>query len=256
MKKIFILFSVATLLFSCKKDDEKAGFYKGAVVQVHDGKAWTWFKSSRDGAPEQLGISLDDKALNSVPVGDEGDHGHSSGNSFDVALHPKAVNVTPFNHIMLDWNPNGHEPENVYTLPHFDVHFYMVSIAERMAATDPVKMDVMPAAEYLPPTYISPMPGVPQMGRHWVDFTSPELDPNNPKTFTETFIYGSYNGKVTFYEPMITLDFLKKTNTYERAIPQPAKYEKAGYYPTKMRIIKHDGVTDVILDAFVYRQAS
>ncbi len=48
--------------------------------------------------------------------------------------------------------------------------------------------------------------GVPQMGAHWVDVTSPEL---NGSTFAQTFIYGSYDGQVNFYEPMITLDFLK-----------------------------------------------
>jgi hypothetical protein len=55
---------------------------------------------------------------------------------------------------------------------------------------------------------------------------------------------------------MITLDFLKKTTSYERAIPQPAKYQETGYYPTRMRVTKHDGVTEIALDQFVKRQAS
>jgi hypothetical protein len=55
---------------------------------------------------------------------------------------------------------------------------------------------------------------------------------------------------------MATLDFLKSVTTFERAIPQPAKFKKAGYYPTKMRVIKHDGVTDVVLDGFVQKQSS
>jgi hypothetical protein len=53
---------------------------------------------------------------------------------------------------------------------------------------------------------------------------------------------------------MITLAFLKATTTFERAIPQPVKFTKAGYYPAKMRVSKHDGVTDIVLDGFVQRQ--
>ena len=55
---------------------------------------------------------------------------------------------------------------------------------------------------------------------------------------------------------MITLDFIKNNNNYERAIPQPAKVQKSGYYPTKLKIVKHDGVTDIILDGMVYRTQS
>jgi hypothetical protein len=94
------------------------------------------------------------------------------------------------------------------------------------------------------------------MGTHWVDITSPELAPMNPATFTQTFIYGTYDGKLSFYEPMVTLDFLKKTTSFERPIPQPAKFKIAGYYPTIMRIVKEGTLTNIILDDFVYRQAS
>jgi hypothetical protein len=55
---------------------------------------------------------------------------------------------------------------------------------------------------------------------------------------------------------MITLEFLKDNSNFERSIPQPAKVQKTGYYPTKMRVVKHDGVTEIILDGFVYRTQS
>ncbi|MEJ0102810.1 MAG: hypothetical protein WDO19_09750 [Bacteroidota bacterium] len=55
---------------------------------------------------------------------------------------------------------------------------------------------------------------------------------------------------------MITLEFLKASNNFERAIPQPAKVQKSGYYPTKLRITKHDGLTEAILDGFVYKTQS
>ena len=199
---------------------------------------------------------MNDEALNSVPVGGEGNHGHGDENSWTVKFHPKA-SVTPFNHVGLGWNPNGHEPDPIYGRPHFDFHFYMMTPQEVDAIppyqVDSAKFKNWPAPAYLPANYFNAGGGVPKMGAHWVDLTSGEF---NGKTFTETFIYGGYDGKVTFYEPMITLEFLKNNNNFERSIPQPAKVQKSGWYPTKMKIIKHDGLTDVILDGFTFRQQS
>jgi hypothetical protein len=31
----------------------------------------------------------------------------------------------------LDWNPRGHIPDGVYTVPHFDVHFYLITREQR-----------------------------------------------------------------------------------------------------------------------------
>ena len=132
----------------------------------------------------------------------------------------------------------------------------MTSEAERMTIppyeVDNTKFLKVPTAEYMPANYIAVPGGVPQMGTHWVDVTSPAL---NGGLFTETFIFGTFDGKVTFYEPMITEGFLKANTSFERAIPQPAKYQIAGLHPTRMRIEKKDGVTSFILEGFVQRQA-
>jgi hypothetical protein len=264
MKKFFLALFASALLISCNKEDEnlKNGIYKGKEVAIHHGKGWTWLQLDRNGKPERLAITLNEEVLNSVPVEDaNANHagGHTHGNNIILPLHAKA-SITPFKHVGLDWNPSGHEPAGVYTRPHFDFHFYMISETERLTIpiyeTDSLKFKNYPAPAYFPPTYVPIPGGVPQMGAHWVDFTSPELDPVHPSIFTQTFIYGSYNGNVTFYEPMITLDFLKNTTVYERSIPQPAKFQQAGYYPTKLRVIKHNGLTEIILDGFVLRQQS
>lgn len=252
MKKfLFLLAGTTALLFSCKKDNDKAGYYSGSQVAVHEGKSWSSVKLNEDGAPEQLILTIDNNALNSVPVGG-GDGGHQHNNNLVVPLPAKALESTPFKFIFLNWNPSGHEPDGIYTSPHFDMHFYMSSEAEVMNAVDMAKINTDPAADYLPAMYVGAAP-VPQMGKHWIDVTSPEL---NGASFTQTFIYGSYDGKVTFYEPMITLDFLKNTNHFERPIPQPARFQKSGYYPTKMQVVKHGNATNIILDGFVYRHAS
>lgn len=250
MKQLFLVLAGATLLFSCKKETNNSGVYKGLESEVYDGKAWSAVRLSQDGKPQQLTLSISNTAINSVPVG--GEPGTHEEESFLVPLHAEAMENTPFQFIMLDWNPEGHDPSGIYDLPHFDMHFYMSSFADVMTFTDMTKIETAPGESYVPANYVGG-PSVPAMGKHWVDITSPEF---NGQTFTQTFIYGSYDGKIAFYEPMITLDFLKNTNNFERSIPQPAKFKTAGYYPTKMRIVKHADVTEIVLDEFVYRQAS
>lgn len=261
MKRIFILFAAVTgLLVSCKKDDhnDKGGTFKGPEMQIHDGKAWTWIELDRQGNPTQLAVSVTDAALNSMPVdstGEGGDH-EDMENSWELTFHPKA-SIVPFKFLGMGWNPSGHPPMEIYGKPHFDFHFYMMTPSEVAAIppyeADSTKFKNAPAADYLPANYFNAGGGVPQMGAHWVDVTSSEF---NGQPFTQTFLYGSYDGKVTFYEPMITLAFLKSATSFERSIPQPSKVQKSGWYPTKLKITKHDGLTDVIVTGFVYRTQS
>ena len=259
MKKVILFGAIATILIvACKKnvENEKNGIFKGSETQIFSGKAWTWAQLDKSGNPERLAVSLTDAALNTASTSGQGHGGHSSMPMWTLKFHSK-VGVNPFDHLNLGWNPMGHEPEMFYGKPHFDFHFYMMAPSE-VAAIPPYEVDSSkfknwPAPEYFPATYFNPGGGGPQMGAHWVDVTSGEF---NGQGFTETFIYGSYDGKVNFYEPMITLEFLKQSSNFERAIPQPAKVQKNGYYPTKLKVVKHDGLTDVILDGFQYRTAS
>jgi hypothetical protein len=259
MKKILVpVLLLATIFMSCKRDSDNASnnILKGPEVKIYGGKAWTWVQADKQGNPERVAVTITDAVLNSVPVGDASSHGHTMDNMWTLKFHPQ-LKGTEFNHVGMGWNPNGHEPENIYTRPHFDFHFYMISPEE--VAAIPLyeqaknKFDNWPTASYFPAGYFNPGGGVPMMGAHWIDPTSREF---HGQTFTETFIFGSYDGKVTFYEPMITLEFLKNNNNFARSIPQPAKVQKSGYYPTKLRVIKHDGVTEVIYDEMVYRVQS
>jgi hypothetical protein len=252
MKKIILLLAVTAFLFAFNKEKNKTNAFKSSQVKVHGGKAWSSITLNKDGSPAQLSLVVDDKTLNTVPVRTPG-HGHSPENDFIIPLHKKATEATPFKFVMLNWNPNGHEPDGIYDLPHFDIHFYMTTTDEVMNYTDTLKLDhKLPAADYFPAKHMAAI-GIPKMGKHWIDVTSPEL---SGQKFSQTFIFGSYDSKVIFYEPMITLDFLKNTPKFERPIPVPTKFQKSGYYPTKMRVVKHDGVTEILLDGFVKRQAS
>ena len=252
MKKIFFAIAATTVLFACNKEESKGGVFKSPHVTVHGGKAWSTVKLNKEGVPEQLSLVLNDAVLNTVPVGGPGDH-TTHGNDIIIPVHQKGKESTPFQFIMLNWNPKGHEPAGVYDTAHFDFHFYMTDQATVNNYTDMIKLDNDPLPDYVPAAHMGVHP-IPKMGKHWIDLSSPELGGQVP--FTQTFIYGSYDKNVVFYEPMITLAFLKATTSFERPIPQPAKFSKAGYYPTKMKIVKSNGQTEVILDGFIYRTAS
>lgn len=253
MKKAFLLsIALVTLFISCKKhddDDNKGSVYKGPVVQIYNGKAWTWVQLNKMEEPQKIAVVINDAALGSLPA----TSGGHMDNVWVLKFHPK-FNTTIFNHVGLGWNPLGHEPLMIYGLPHFDFHFYEMT-PEAVDAIPPFatamdKFNNWPAAAYFPANYINPGGGVPMMGTHWIDVTSGEF---HQQQFSQTFIYGSYDGKVTFYEPMITLDFLRNHTNFERSIPQPSKFQKTGWYPTKLMVSKHDGVTEIILSDFEYK---
>lgn len=256
MKKIILFLSSSLLLLaSCKKhNDGDNNVFKGPDQNFQGGKAWTWLQTDKKGNPDKLGISINEAALATLDPGTGESHGASDGISLKL---PGKAAITPFTHALLEWNPHGHEPAGVYDQPHFDFHFYIQSEADRLAippyTVDSSKFLIYPPAGYLPANYFTVPGGVPEMGAHWVDVTSPEL---HGQLFTQTFLYGSYDGKVTFYEPMITKAFLDANTSFERDIPQPAKYQKSGYYPTKMGVKRESGVLNVFLEGFVYRQAS
>src|SRR5215204_968520 len=251
MKKVLFFASVALLVFSsCKKDNnekKEEKVFKGDVQTFQHGKAWTWYEEDANKNPVRLAIAFDDEAMNSLERPNDGESGGHHHSNSSLKLHPKALAATPFQHALLDWMPNGHQP--FFGEAHFDFHFYMTSEAERIEIppyeVDNTKFLKVPGVQYMSTNYIAVPGGVPQMGTHWVDVTSPAL---NGGTFTETFIYGTYDSKVTFYEPMITEKFVRENQSFERAIPQSAKYQITGWHPTKMRMEKKDGVTSFILE--------
>ena len=142
-------------------------------------------------------------------------------------------------HVSLDWNPSGHEPQGLFTLPHFDVHFYTVPMAERMTWMPGMPLfdqgETPPAEAYVPAGYVQ-LPGtVPAMGTHWIDPADPTYAPGGP-AFTEVFINGSFNGAMVFAEPMITKAYLESLRgsgvMLEEALAQPEKVATTGLYPT------------------------
>jgi hypothetical protein len=193
-------------------------FY-GPSVPIGDGIARAWVTENFDGEPTAVGVNLSEKAIENLP--------HEP---FGVVLSlPKNKGKNFYDHVLLDWNPEGHEPPGDYDIPHFDVHFYIISNVERMAIGPlaPPAFDPAPAAMYQPPLYFQTPGAVPGMGAHWIDVLAPEF---NGGEFTNTFIWGSSNGKFVFWEPMVTLEYLQSHPDDIRPLRQPTAYEVPGWY--------------------------
>ena len=221
---------------SNRKSDasEKYNTFYGPQVQMGNGHVRTWVNITHDGKPLAIGVEMTDGALTNLPQ----DPSDMEAATWDLRLHQKAAAVTPFDHVVIDWNVNGHPPVGIYNLPHFDFHFYKISLATQNTIppyeVDPSGFDLPIPSGYLPPMYVRIPGGVPQMGAHWFDPTSPEW---NGQVFTSTFIYGTYNSDVTFMEPMVTLATLKSGNTIQNPIPQPMYFDPSHtYYPTQYSI--------------------
>ncbi|MGH3731163.1 MAG: hypothetical protein ACRDTU_20800, partial [Micromonosporaceae bacterium] len=176
-----------------------------------------------------------------------------------------------FKYLLMNWNPMGHPPPHVYQHPHFDVHFYVTPNSERLAirpgpcsvlvhCDDHEKGKKPLESRYVPKDYSFTEAIEPGMGNHMMDFTGPEF---NGEKFTHSFIYGHYDGEMTFYEPMVTLEYFKNVASGDVAsrcfaMKLPQAWETSGWYPTKYCIryrANRDEVTTSLED-FVYRKAA
>jgi hypothetical protein len=224
------LLSVLSLLFlisSCDKDDDQNAtdlkITYGNFVNVGNGKARSFISKNADGSVKEVGFNFTEDALSGLP-----------DQNTPFVLPMPADNKTQINHISFDYSVHGHGPEHIYDVPHFDVHYYMISEQEKnsITVTDP-KIDILPPASSIPKNYI-PGPNEAKMGKHWVDSTSHEL---HGKDFTSTFVYGSYNGKFIFLEPMISVNYLKTKPNVMLDVVSLASVQQTGLYPQKYAIL-------------------
>jgi len=213
----------------------------GEPKNLGDGVVRSLVVLNEQGDPVSIGIALRRDVFSGLPGG--------PGPSEVMLGMPDGVSVPPFDHFTVDWNPRGHEPHGIYDVPHFDFHFYLIAPSERLkiSAEDGERFAKAPGKEYMPADYQATPGGVPGMGAHWVDVTSPEF---HGKPFTTTFIYGTYDGKVIFYEPMMSSAFLEGVKEFSSEIKQPARFAREGYHPVTYRVMyrEKEGEYWILLD--------
>lgn len=255
----------------------------GAVTELGQGTVSSYSQFGEDGNPTDIGIVFSAKALDGLPTGSDRHHCYDKNNDGEMDLHSECLHSyeyviplpdsvarhpdIPFKWVLLNWNPEGHIPPGIYDLPHFDIHFFIEPI-ERVYAIESgpcgpefVRCDQFEIARKpLPPNYMHAdfqdvEAVVPAMGNHLVDLTSPEF---HGEVFTRTWIYGAYDAKVTFYEEMVTRDFLLRQSQQCFSIKTPPAVALGGYYPT-LSCIRHIAESDeytVSMEGFEFREAS
>ena len=225
-----VAIAVSVALFSCSENTspEAGGTFFGPATVMAGGSGRAYVTLDPSGTPTQLGVALTEGALSGLPA---------TTAEFIFAL-PSEASVTGFKHAGINWQPTGHPPAMVYTLPHFDVHFYSITDAQRQAILlgTPELATTMarrPADAFIPSGYVQGMASA-QMGNHWNDPSEPQY---SGAMFTKTFIYGSYDGAFIFSEPMLTKAYLEtKPIDAVTTIKVPAQFASPGYHATSYTV--------------------
>ncbi len=246
----------------------------GDSKKIGNGKVRTWLKiDEKSKKPLSLGVTLTEEALTGLPEDiDSPQEGSerlqlmdgSPNHTFEYELlFPKEAESTAFTHMGFNWNALGHGPTGIFDRPHFDVHFYMATPEYRhniefdvTKVGDTYKVEtsnIIPPEGYLPRNYkLANNTAEPRMGSHYADVTSSQLQPGN---FDNIFLFGVHNGLILFWEPMITLDYLKMKPNFSAKLEQPKKYPVSGYYPTSYSVVydANRKEFDISLDKLVLR---
>lgn len=178
---------------------------RGESAALGDGEAWTFVTLDASDEPVALGVAFTPDALSGLPAGD-GDPQTHDGTHLHLSLPEE--NPTNFQWVGLDWNPDGHPPEGIYTVEHFDFHFYLMDEASVEQIPFGVAAYDIPD-EQRPTGYVTADElGVPRiiepgMGEHLIDPSSPEL---SGEPFTHTNIYGVYDPSIDPSSPDGFLD--------------------------------------------------
>lgn len=219
----------------------KDNTFKGPQVVVGNGYARSFITVSHTGVPQEIGVVFTNEALSGLPA---------VNTPYVLELHNKALDSTPFEHISLGWNANGHPLPGSFIGPHFDVRFFMISLAQRLAIPAPPAPGFLnfPPNGYMPSNYFPDAPA-PMIGTHWTDKSFVTGVPVN-----HTLILGTYDGAFTFVSPIVTKTELASGQSSSISYAQPQFFAKHGYYPTKYNIYIDDKqIHYVTLSHFVWR---
>lgn len=264
-----------------------------------DSLIWSWGRFQGRN-PQSIGVSFTEQALDDMFTAEfngfprELEHVTAPhlepGRVYDVPFPDEVKRWTPFDHVGWFANAQGHLGPG-FNVPHADVHFFTITLEQRgeiNGELDDPNLTVYPPPGFLPEDFClfvgPPFPpercekledvtgdDVPvtndaEQGVHWIDSLAPEL---RGEPFRQVFIYGSYNGEVNFWEPMITkklfqdvraflndLESTGETVELTFAIKQPEKFHDTDFYPTQYTIgyDAEAGEFTVSLDDFVRRK--
>lgn len=199
----------------------------GEVMPFVGGKVETWLSFTAKGL-YKVGLTLSPETLLLQNLPATGHHG--------AHIQFPRVPGSPFEHAYFIFHSHGHPPEDIYNLAHFDFHLALIPSDDIQAIRfeDP-KGQILPPPGFMPSKAVAQrLPGggylnVPGEGVHWYYKDAPEW---NGGPFSETFLWGSFNGKVDFLEPMVSYQAMISTAKFEKKIELPKCVAKSAFYPS------------------------
>jgi Domain of unknown function (DUF5602) len=228
-----------------------SGIFFGPSQDLGNGTVRTYAVLDEGGNPTEVGLRMTPAALDDLPE-------TTAGPPLMLMLDfPDQASATAFDHVMLNWNPHGHDPTVLFGKPHFDFHFDMVDMAtiEGISASDPdyaAKAEHAPDAKYVPQGYVVPPGGsaaeqaVPGMGVHLIDSGDTSLVPGS-YDFEQIIINGTWDGRHIFTEPMVTREWLLTAPNSQQALKLPQMYQQAAYYPTTYGVHVDEQTKDYVI---------
>lgn len=238
------------------------GTFTSPSQDLGNGTVKTYVTTDEGGVPVEVGLRLSESALDGLPE-------NTPPTDMLMLDLPDQAAATAFDHVMINWNPQGHDPVALFGKAHFDFHFDMADMAtlQSIDPSDPdyaAKADRLPDAKYVPQDYVVPPGGsaaeqaVPGMGVHLVDSSDTSLVPGS-YDFQQIVINGTWDGRYTFVEPMVARDWLLTRPTLDQQpLKQPQAYQKKAYYPTTYSVRFDDQAKEyvVALNGMTMREPS
>ena len=114
--RVLTVLIILPLFFSCKKGNNEAHTFYGPSVTMGNGIGRSIVEVGADGKPLSIGVELTKDALQNLPA-------ESSSETvdyveyallFDSKIQPLLESLTPFKHLILNWEPHGHPPIGAY----------------------------------------------------------------------------------------------------------------------------------------------
>jgi hypothetical protein len=179
-------------------------FHTGDSATVGGGQVTAFGTTNPKGKLSSLGVHLDGSAFTAFNEG-----GSLHDEKFDTHLHFPEMDTHQFTFNGFHYNPEGHAPPGIYTVPHFDFHFYFIEeevvegITGGPLSTESPFIglaDYEVPDEQFPSGYMFEQHRliVKEMGEHLLDGTAPEF---HGEDFTHTNVYGAYNPAIDPSDP-------------------------------------------------------
>ncbi|KAG2500994.1 hypothetical protein HYH03_000816 [Edaphochlamys debaryana] len=170
-------------------------------------------------------------------------------------MFPQNVGYQPFKFFYWGYNYHGHPPMP-YAVPHYDLHFMFEEYDYWQKEWNPAT-SMGPCLGASPATFEKIFTAVPEtcfpggksgaitnignvnymMGSHLVNLAGEEWTPA-PKPFDWAQIYGQYDGRTAFFEPMVSTKYMMSSPGSKRCIDisatMPLAMPKAMALPTQL----------------------